>query len=85
MSQSEKDVKVTESSTEAEVVDVQEADVQSVSDVMAEPSLADQLEQVSRQRDEWRDKPIVLRLSLTTVASGFRRSEWNYEPMGSNL
>ena len=56
MSQSEKDVKVTESSTEAEVVDVQEADVQSVSDVMAEPSLADQLEQVSRQRDEWREK-----------------------------
>ena len=56
MSQSEKDVKETESSTEAEVVDVQEADVQSVSDVMAEPSLADQLEQVSRQRDEWREK-----------------------------
>ena len=56
MSQSEKDVKETESSTEAEVVDVQESDVQSISDVMAEPSLADQLEQVSRQRDEWREK-----------------------------
>ena len=56
MSQSEKNIKGTESNTDAEVVEVQEADVQPIGDTAADPTLTEQLELVTRQRDEWREK-----------------------------
>ena len=82
MSQSEKNFKGTESSANAEVVEVQEADVQPISDAKAEPSLAEQLELVTRQRDEWREKAYRAAAELDNGRKRFQKERTELRTYG---
>ena len=82
MSQSEKNLKGTESTANADVVEVQEADVQPISEAKAEPSLAEQLELVTRQRDEWREKAYRAAAELDNGRKRFQKERTELRTYG---
>lgn len=90
MSQSEKNVKSADAANDAEVVEVQEAKIETISDSAPEPTPQQQLEAVKQNRDEWREKAYRAAAELDNGRKRFQkeRSElraYGVEPLIQEL
>ena len=82
MSQSEKNVKGVESANDAEVVEVQEAKIETISDSAPEPTPQQQLDAVKKNRDEWREKAYRAAAELDNGRKRFQKERGELRAFG---